>query len=86
MDTPTTSWKHPASSPLNAEAHQPTTCVESISPPRVLRLPPPPPHFVILDYVRSILRPFFEQTFIAENFGGHRMARDEYAQLTVTGS
>ena len=46
MDTPATSRKHPASSALNAEAHQPTASVGSISPPRVLRSAPapPPPH------------------------------------------
>ena len=37
MDTPTTSRKRPASSPLNAEARQPPASVGSISPPRVLR-------------------------------------------------
>ena len=37
MDTPATSWKRPAFSPLNAEARQPTSSVSSISPLRVLR-------------------------------------------------
>jgi len=37
MDTPATLWKHPASSPLNAKACQPTASVESISPPRTWR-------------------------------------------------
>ena len=36
MDMPTTSRKHPASSPLNPEAQQPIAHVGSISPPRVL--------------------------------------------------
>ena len=40
MDTPATSWKRPAFSPLNTEARQPTASVGSISPPRAL-LPPP---------------------------------------------
>ena len=39
MDTPATSRKRPASSPLNAEARQPTASVGSISPPRAW-----PPH------------------------------------------
>ena len=40
MDTPATSWKCPASSPLNTEAHQPTTSVGSISPPCTQPLSP----------------------------------------------
>ena len=40
MDTPATSRKRPASSPLNAEAHQPTVSVGSISPPRASRSAP----------------------------------------------
>ena len=36
MDTQATSRKCPASSPLNAEAHQPTASIGSISLPRVL--------------------------------------------------
>ena len=42
MDTPATSWKRPASSPLNAEACQPTASVGSISPPRASRSAPTP--------------------------------------------
>jgi len=34
MDTPATLQKCPASSPFNAEVHQPTASVGSISPPR----------------------------------------------------
>ena len=41
-DTPTTSRKRPTSLPLNAEAPQPIACVESISPPCVLRSAPTP--------------------------------------------
>ena len=37
MDTPANLWKGLASSPLNAEARQPTVSVGSISPPHVLR-------------------------------------------------
>ena len=37
MDTPATSRKRPASSPLNAQDHQPTVSVASISPPRASR-------------------------------------------------
>ena len=40
MDTPVNSRKRPASSLLNAKAHQPTASVGSISPPRAW--PPPP--------------------------------------------
>ena len=55
MDTPATSRKRPASSPLNDEARQPTARIGNISPPRVLlsatpralrsapTLPPSPP-------------------------------------------
>ena len=43
MDMPATSRKRPASSPLNAEARQPTTSIGSISPPRVLRSAPTSP-------------------------------------------
>ena len=42
MDTPATLQKHPAFSPLNNEACQPTTRVGSISLPRVLRSAAPP--------------------------------------------
>ena len=47
MDTPATSRKRPAFSPLNAKARQPTASVGRISPPRVRRhlalgLHPPP--------------------------------------------
>ena len=47
MDKSATSRKHPAFSPLNAEARQPTASVGSISPPRIRRclalgLHPPP--------------------------------------------
>ena len=47
VDTPATSRKRPAFSPLNAEARQPTASVGRISPPRVRRrlalgLHPPP--------------------------------------------
>ena len=42
-DTPATSRKHPAFSPLNNEARQPTTRVGSISLSRVLRSAAPPP-------------------------------------------
>ena len=37
MDTPATSRKRPASSPLNVKACQPTCSVRSISPPRARR-------------------------------------------------
>ena len=47
MDTPATSRKRPASSPLNVKACQPTCRVRSISPPRARRClalgPHPPP-------------------------------------------
>ena len=40
MDTPATLRKHPASSPLTAEAHQPIASVRSISPSCALRSAP----------------------------------------------
>ena len=47
MDTPATSRKRPASSPLNVKAFEPTCSVRSISPPRARRClalgPHPPP-------------------------------------------
>ena len=41
MDTPATSRKRPASSPLNVEAFQPTCSVRSIFPPRAWPSSPP---------------------------------------------
>ena len=38
---PATSWKHPASLPLSAEACQLTTSIRSISPPYILHSPSP---------------------------------------------
>ena len=46
-DTPATLRKHPASSPFNSEARQPTTSIGSISPPRVLRIHRTAEHFSI---------------------------------------
>lgn len=43
MNMPTTLWKCPASSPLTAEAHQPTTSVGNIFLPHAVH-PPPPTH------------------------------------------
>ena len=57
MDTPATSQKRPASSPLNAEACQPPASIRSISLPHVLRsatprashsAPTPPPNLKYL--------------------------------------
>ena len=44
MDTPATSRKRPASSPLNVKAFQPTCSVRSIFPPRTRRCLVPGPH------------------------------------------
>ena len=70
VDLPQQRWTHPASSPLTAEARQPTPSAESISSPRVLqsaapcasRLAPTPPLFSLNNNTKK------QQKQVAQSF------------------